>query len=161
MTEPTAQPEAPEGEPKAKGGRPSLFSDEIANAICERLAQGEPLARICEDESMPAFRTVFRWETDKPEFGQLSARAREIGTHYMADDCIRIADDKTIDPADKRIQIDTRIRLIGKWNRKNYGDKLAVGGDDDAPPIKTELSGNVTIDPALVLKAMRELDAET
>ena len=38
----------------------------------------------------------------------------------------------------RRLQIDTRLRLLGKWAPKVYGDKLAVGGDADAPPIKTE-----------------------
>ena len=103
-------------------GRPSSYTDDIAERICERLAQGEPLARICDDDDMPAFRTVFRWEAEKPDFRQLSARAREIGTHHLADDCISIADGDG-DPADKRIRIDTRLRLIGKWNAKNYGDK--------------------------------------
>ena len=123
MTKPTAQAETPEGEAKAKVGRPSMYSEELAEAICERLAQGEPMARICDDEDMPAFRTVLKWEANNPEFGRLSSRAREMGTHYMADDCIRIADETGPDPAEKRIRIDTRIRLIGKWNRKIYGDK--------------------------------------
>ena len=43
----------------------------------------------------------------------------------MADECIDIADDPTIEAADKRIKIDTRIRLIGKWSQR-YSDKVTV-----------------------------------
>jgi len=121
-------------------GRPSSYTPEIAEAIFERLAKGEPLARICDDDGMPSFTTVWRWERDDEDFCKLSARAREIGTHYIADDCIQIADGAG-EPADKRVRIDTRLRLIGKWNAKHYGEKTAhVGGGADDPPIKTELT---------------------
>lgn len=118
-------------------GRPSLKSDAIIEAICLRLAQGEPLAQICQDEAMPSFGTVWRWENEDEVFRELSARARETGTHFMADDCIRIADDPVLEPNDKRIRIDTRMRLIGKWNAKKYGEaallKLGDANGDKIP----------------------------
>jgi hypothetical protein len=122
---------------KRPRGRPSSYSQEVAERICTRLANGENLKRICADSDMPDFVTVWRWENSNEEFRNLSARAREVGTHNLADDCLNIADDPTIDPQDKRIRIDTRIRLIGKWNAKRYGDKLTHSGDDEAP-IKVE-----------------------
>jgi hypothetical protein len=114
--------------------RPTLFNDALAEEICRRLAMGRPLAKICADDEMPAYSTVRKWEAENPAFSALSARAKVDGTHYMADECLEIADGKG-DPADKRIRIDTRLRLIGKWNRHVYGDKLAHvgGGKDDAP----------------------------
>lgn len=114
-------------------GRPSIKTDEMVDEIMERLANGEPMARICADEHMPSFNTVWRWEDDDPEFRERSARAREHGTHFMADDCIRIADDSTLEPSDKKVRIDTRIRLIGKWNAKKYGDKALIGSDPENP----------------------------
>lgn len=122
------------------GGRPSDFTPEIANEICERLSKGEPLSVICTDDHMPSFQTVYNWEKARPEFLEASARARHIGTHFLAYDSLRIADDPTLDPQDKRIRIDTRLRLIGKWNKRDYGDKIAhVGGDEDDAPIKTKM----------------------
>jgi hypothetical protein len=109
-----------------KRGRPSTYTTDIANRICQRLALGEPLARICDDPDMPSFWCVWNWENTNEAFAKLSMRARELGTHYMADDCVRIADDKTLDPQDKRIRVDTRLRLIGKWNAKAYGDKQSI-----------------------------------
>lgn len=123
-------------------GRPSSFTQEIADQICERLSTGEPLAKICTDDEMPGYSTVRRWEDENHQFRALSIRARIDGTHYMADDCIRIADDPMLEPADKRVRVDTRLRLIGKWNRKVYGDHTTVAGDPDAPlETRVDLSG--------------------
>ena len=107
------------------GGRPSDFTPEVANEICERLAHGEPLTVICRDDHMPSFQTVYNWEKVRPEFLDASTRAREIGTHFLAYDSLTIADGPG-DPADKRIRIDTRIRLIGKWNRRFYGEHQTI-----------------------------------
>lgn len=128
-----------EAAPRHPGGRPSTKTPELVEEIFERLARGEPMARICELEHMPSFTTVWRWEQADDEFRKGSARARELGTHYLADDCLRIADDGELDPADKRVRIDTRLRLIGKWNAKSYGDRIAhVGGGPGDAPIRHE-----------------------
>jgi hypothetical protein len=106
--------------------RPSLKTPKLVEEICERLSRGEPLARICDDPKMPSFNTVWRWEQEDDQFREISTRARETGTHYIADDCLRISDSPDLDPQDKRIRIDTRMRLIGKWNARKYGDKIDV-----------------------------------
>lgn len=124
--------------------RPTDFSEEIAERICEKLAMGVPMSVICADEDMPSYTTTWRWEQKYPEFRKASAHARMAGTHYMAGDCIRISDADDIETADKRVMIDTRLRLIGKWNAREYGDKVAhVGGGPDDPPIRhqVDLSG--------------------
>jgi hypothetical protein len=75
---------------------------------------------------MPSHATVLRWRKKYPEFDEAISRAREEGTHALADQCLDIADDPSLEPADRRIRIDTRLRLIGKWNARHYGDKLDV-----------------------------------
>jgi len=106
-------------------GRPSIYSADIANAICERLMRGETMLSISEDSTMPGLSTMCRWLVAHPEFRELRTNARESGTDVLADECIRIADDPSISPNDKKIRIDTRLRLIGKWNAKRYGDRIA------------------------------------
>lgn len=110
-------------------GRPTSYTPEVGEKIAERLSKGEPLARICDDAAMPAYSTARKWEKDSEEFSALSAQARANGTHFIADDCLRIADDPEIDPQHKRIMVDTRLRLIGKWNAKAYGDKLDLNNN--------------------------------
>jgi hypothetical protein len=53
----------------------------------------------------------------------LTERRRELGCDSLADECVDISNDLDLDPAHKRIMIDTRIRLIGKWHQARYGDK--------------------------------------
>jgi hypothetical protein len=75
---------------------------------------------------MPGYSTVRRWEDTNEAFRALSLRARLDGTHFMADDSIRIADDVTIDAQRAKLMVDTRLRLIGKWNAKAYGDRQTI-----------------------------------
>lgn len=114
--------------------QPSKRTPALMEELIERLSKGEPLARICDSDHMPSFQTVWRWEKENAEVREDLAQARALGTHYMADDCLQIADGPG-DPADKRIRIDTRLRLIGKWNAKVYGDtaKVEVSGPDGGP----------------------------
>ena len=42
-------------------GRPRKFNAEIAERICDRIAEGDTLRRICKDQEFPTRRTVQRW----------------------------------------------------------------------------------------------------
>ena len=53
----------------AKTGRPSSYSPEIADAICEETATTDhALHRICEREGMPDHATVYRWLASNQKF---------------------------------------------------------------------------------------------
>jgi hypothetical protein len=60
-------------------GRPSKFSEAIADEVCGRLAAGEALIRICRDPHLPAEATIRNWVVDDkyPVFTQAYHRARE------------------------------------------------------------------------------------
>ncbi|QGZ42706.1 hypothetical protein IP92_05762 [Pseudoduganella flava] len=135
---PAKQKAAPEAEEKPKG-RPSTFTQEIADEIIQRLAKGEPLEKICRDEHMPAVRTVNHWREGDAAFKADIARAREEGFDAIAAECLDIADDgrndKYIDDngmvrtdADviqrSKLRIETRLKLLAKWDPKRYGDKI-------------------------------------
>lgn len=126
-------------------GRPSLYTDAIAQEICDRLAKGEPLAVICRDDSMPAYRTVYDWQKVHADFSANIARARDEGHDSIAADCLAIADDKSGDvrmvPDGEdgerevcntefvqraKLRIETRLKLLAKWDPKRYGDKATV-----------------------------------
>jgi methionine synthase II (cobalamin-independent) len=116
--------------------RPSDFTQEMADHICERLAEGESLRSICVDEMFPGKSTVFRWLASNKDFRDQYARARETQADAIADEILNIADDAE-DAAKARVQIDARKWLAGKLRPKVYGDKqsVTVSGDDDADPI--------------------------
>lgn len=132
-------------EPVNKGGRPSLYTPELIESIAARLALGEPMAQICRDEGMPAYRTVKDWIDTKPEVAAVIARARDDGEDVLAAECLAIADkpregEETKYDADgnlverkvgdmlghRKLQIDTRLKLLAKWNPKKYGDKTQL-----------------------------------
>ena len=131
--------------------RPSIFSEALADRICERLADGESLRAICRDDEMPGTSAVIKWLTDKSEFAAQYARARELQADALFDDCLAIADDKhpdglgTIDQ--RKVQIDTRKWMAGKLRGK-YSDKVKhVGGDEGDAPIQFTGLELTIIDP--------------
>lgn len=112
-------------ETKRPVGRPSIYTDELANEICERIANGESLIQICRDENMPSRETVRRWCDESSQFCGMYAHAREQQAHYFVDEMIEIADKVLEDSAavqKARLQIDTRKWAAAKLNKAAYGD---------------------------------------
>lgn len=117
-------------------GRASTFTQEIADCICEQLADGIPLTVICSADGMPAPRTVRLWQQQDETFAAAIAGAREVGHDAIADDILTIVDDKSDDPASRRVRADMRLKLLAKWDPKRWGDKFEHAVD---------MSVNVTI----------------
>lgn len=114
------------------------FADDVIAELLERTEKGEALTRICEDKRMPGRTTVYDWLESDKAFAERFQRARARGVHALVEDTLHIADEPSKDAvaaADKRIRIDTRLRLAGKWLPSVYGEKVALtgGGDGDAP----------------------------
>jgi hypothetical protein len=116
-------------------GRPSDFSPETANTICERLADGESLRKICKDEDMPDRSTVRRWLSQRTEFRDQYAHARIEQADVYAERIIEEVETAT-DAALGRLKMDALKWAASKLAPKVYGDKLAIGGDDEAGPIR-------------------------
>jgi hypothetical protein len=130
-------------------GRPSTYTPELADSLCDYLAEGKTLRWICEQSGMPSKGTVLRWARDNPAFRDQYALAREIGDELLAEELLTIADDGTNDYMTiikgdvsynvedrevtnrSRMRIDARKWLLSKRLPKKYGDKLDVttGGE--------------------------------
>jgi hypothetical protein len=120
-------------EPAPATGRPSRYSDDVASTICQRIAEGEPLADICKDVAMPSRSTIYRWLREHGGFSHMYSRAREERADLFADQIIQIADDSTADHNDRRVRVDARKWAAAKLNPKRYGDRLTHQGDDENP----------------------------
>lgn len=82
----------------SEGGRPSAYTEEIAVEILSRMASGESVKAICDDEHMPARSTVMLWVADDREgFSDRYAKACQARAHYWADELLDIADDGSND----------------------------------------------------------------
>ena len=113
-------------EAKRTAGRPTKYSDSLADEICARLADGESLRHICDSEGMPKRDTVRGWLRDKPEFQAKYVRARKEQADTMADmvlDAARRTEEGKLDPAAARATIGAYQWLAAKLLPKRYGDR--------------------------------------
>jgi hypothetical protein len=139
-------------EQETKRGRPTVYTPELGDAICALLAEGETLNAICKRDEIPVSESTVRgWALNAEHpFSANYARAREVGYHKLADETLDIADAQETDPgqvARDRLRVDTRKWLLSKALPKIYGDKLALGGDQDAPPITLRTIERVIVRP--------------
>ncbi len=95
-------------------GRPSLYTPELAELICERIVNGEALAGICRDTAMPAPRTVNYWLTRRAEFLHMYSWACVLRRDLLMDEILEIADSvEASEPALRR----ARLRIAArKWH---------------------------------------------
>lgn len=115
-----------------KGGRPSIYTDDLADLICEQIAQGKALATICNaSDDLPAPRTVYRWLREKDGFRHNYACAKEDQADYLAEQVLEVADNSELEPNDKRIRVDARKWLASKFKPKAYSDRLDIGNAED------------------------------
>lgn len=121
-----------------------IYSEELAEKICTRLASGESLISICKAEDMPGESRVRQWAVDNSEgFAVRYARARDMGLDHHADEILELADTSRIgtksvtkptgaeitegDMVERsRLQIEARKWYLSKLAPKRYGDKLEV-----------------------------------
>lgn len=155
-------------------GRPSEYNEKTARRICEGIISGMTLRQICAQDGMPAKSTVFKWLSEKDDFSDQYARARELQSEHLADEILEICDDGTNDwmlrenkdgstawqlngehVQRSRLRVDSRKWLMSKMAPKRYGDKQQLEHTGkDGGPIET----NATIDPSkLSSAALREL----
>jgi AcrR family transcriptional regulator len=132
-------------------GRSSIYTEELGEQICEKLATtNKGIHAVCKELGISAM-SVFRWIPDKEKkikdetFGDCYARARELQQDLLAEEILAISDDGTHDTMtvtmpngdvkdveDKewtnrsRLRVDTRKFLMAKLAPKKYGDKIQV-----------------------------------
>lgn len=131
-------------------GRPSGYSEELAESLCDHLAEGGLAVEWCRQEGRPSVSTIHRWMQAHPAFREAYARAREVGLHVMAEEVIAVSDDSSGDwrkdengndvldhehVQRSRLRVDSRKWLASKLLPKVYGDKqqTEITGADGGP----------------------------
>jgi hypothetical protein len=131
--------------------------DEASEALCDQIAEGSSLLAFCKTNGF-SYSSVSRWIYDEraPERAVNYARAREDRADALADEIVAISeedrfvraiDNETGEVADvtfdatavqrNRLRVDARKWVAAKMKPRVYGEKVAVGGDPDAPAIQT------------------------
>lgn len=118
---------------KAKMGRPTTYTPEMADLICRRLTEGDTLLDMCGEADMPGRVTVYQWLVAHRDFANNYAHARRQQAHALWDEAIktaREADDKD-SALCARVRVDALTKLAGKLNREVYGEKLDIESRSD------------------------------
>jgi hypothetical protein len=129
-------------EDKLKAGRPTLYTKELADLVCERVSTCTfGLARMCQlYKDLPDKTTINLWRYKHPEFSTQYAQAKLKQADLMAEELLEIADDGSNDWMESfgedgdmsyklngehvqrsRLRIDTRKWLASKLLPKQYG----------------------------------------
>lgn len=126
-------------------GRPVLFTKELADRICESIAQGKTLRAVCRELDL-AHSTVLNWVVyDHQGFADQYTRARQLQVEAWADVIVAEAEDSSKDTQTltrrdgteyeapdhewinrSRLRVDTYKWLMSKLAPKKYGEKVEV-----------------------------------
>lgn len=155
---------------------PVTRSPEVETRIIEGLCDGVPLRELCRQEGMPSWRAVYDWIAADADFASRIAHARDLGYDAIAEDILDIADDGTNDYVQRKrqdgstdtvidsehvqrskLRIETRLKLLAKWNPKKYGEKQTVDvGNKEGEALKVESNAaEVAAQVAAALRAAK------
>src|SRR5258706_8280968 len=110
------------------------YSPEIADTICNHMAEGRSLRSVCSDPGLPSEGTVRGWAARNVNgFGDRYRAARLLLLEFWSDQIVDIADDGDLDPRDRQMRVNTRQWLMSKLAPRRYGERLLHSGDPDNP----------------------------
>jgi hypothetical protein len=125
--------------PKRKPGRPTKYSEQLADRICSQLASGMSARSVCAADDMPSMQTFWRWLRENQVFRERYAHAKDESADALVEQMLDIADDASGDFIDdgegnikfnhehvqrSRLRVDTRRWIAAKLRPKRYGDRV-------------------------------------
>ena len=129
-------------------GRPAVYTKELADIVCQRLAMGESMRSVSRDDAMPAMTTLFKWIRTIDEFAQQYDKAKIESADALVEDMLDIADNQAVQEIEvdgethsavtavgvshAKLRVDTRKWAASKLKPKKYGEKVQqeVSGPD-------------------------------
>ena len=113
------------------GGRPSIYTPQLAATVIKRLMEGETLTKITKDPAMPGWVTIAEWKKKIPQFANAYARARIDRAPVFAEsalDDLEGADTTSMAHVRKAEAIANHKVLLAKYDdRETYGDQKGLG----------------------------------
>lgn len=129
------------------GGRPTKYSKELATKICMAIAESSHgLKVLCDlNDDFPSHSTIRKWIFENKKFSDNYDKAKQEQADYLADEILRIADDKDGDliagefgevgnstnVSRARLQIDARKWIASKLKPKKWGEKMDITTDGE------------------------------
>lgn len=120
-------------------GRPSSYSEAVCDDICNNISEGVPLKKYCREHGI-AWRTIYLWIDTYPDFATRYQKARDMGMDAIFEEALEIADNMEVAMTTtskisgletkeedalghRKLRIETRFKLLSKWNPKKYGER--------------------------------------
>src|ERR1035437_7416782 len=125
-------------------GRPTLYTEELTDNICDLIADGNSLKKIAAMEGMPDKASMFRWLSSYKRFSDNYARATEQRTeaqlemlNELGDTAIELSQSTGEKRAGAvvqaiRVKADNLKWVMSKMKPKKYRDKLDMTSDGKA-----------------------------
>jgi hypothetical protein len=128
----------------------SKYTPALADSICAWISSGETLYQWCRDHGI-SHQNVYNWLEAHPDFAASYAHARDIGADVIAEQALHIANTPILGETEKisadggveitkadmlghrKLQIETRLKLLAKWHPKKYGDRVELNGPNGGP----------------------------
>lgn len=147
---------------RKKMGRPSTYTQAIANAFCTLVGEGMSMREACALPDMPGTTAICSWLIAHPDFAKQYAGACARRADALHDETVRIADDASEDMVETkwkdakgkvhkrlvpntakvqrdRLRIDTRMRVAGQLNPKKYSPRLALDVTEHQEPVTDDV----------------------
>lgn len=108
--------------------RPSGYSIDTVERVCERIAEGDSLAAVCRQDWAPAVRTFLHWISEHEEAERAYVFALEAKAIWVEEQCQQIAMSATDrDSASAaRVKLEHFRWIMSKQAPSKYGDRLDV-----------------------------------
>ena len=139
--------------PRRRVGRPARYTPELAARICGLIATGSTL-RVAAKTCGISWRTVARWNVERPEFRAAYEQARETRTLLWAEECIDIVDNATGDYVQNpktgrlefnrenvhraKLRVDERHWQMSRLDPRLWGDRQEIQVKDDWTQLSIE-----------------------
>ena len=130
---------------KSNAGRPTDYTEDLADEICSRISEGRSVHSICKDKDMPSRPTFYKWLADHDQFLNKYNAATEQRADFHFDEMLDIADSvepETAEVSKAKLQIDTRKWIVARMRPRKYGDNPQEedGESDNAQPVQVTVN---------------------
>ena len=121
-------------------GRPSTFTQEKADSICDIISTSNKSLRTIALELNIPVTTILQWLRDNIEFSNQYARAKEMQADFLAEEIIEISEHTEEDHTAftgtnvvqrDKLRIEARKWVAAKLKPKKYGDRLDLTTDGE------------------------------
>lgn len=134
--------DAPKPKTGKSRGRPTVYTEDYANTICERISNGETLRAICRDLGL-SHSTVIEWTLNNKTFADQYTQARLKQADAYADMIL----DEAFNAHDAqigRLRVDALKWVASKLAPKRYGDRVEIESkSEQAITIQFQIPGRV------------------